>query len=127
MHRIAHSLYQGERLMRQPTTTPLQLVVAALPDAALRPLLLELLGATPAAPSVSAPTDVAATTTPAPRAKHPGGRPRGSLNKGVMPPGRERVVRAVASGAMTQAAAARELGCMPKTIATWVKRHRGEP
>jgi hypothetical protein len=40
--------------MRQPNVATLQAVIAALPDDRLRPLLLELLGATPTAPVASA-------------------------------------------------------------------------
>jgi hypothetical protein len=57
--------------MRQPATpSPLEILVAALPDAALRPLLIELLqnGAAPKA------LPVPATPTPA---KRPGGWPAG--------------------------------------------------
>jgi transposase-like protein len=127
--------------MRQP----LQILVDAIPDAALRPLVLELLqnGATPTAPVASAPNkpDVAETTTPAPPAKHAGGHPRGSPNKAKAPtvetgaakaaklaalPDREQLVRAVANGEMTQVAAARQLGCTAKTVSTWVTKFRSE-
>jgi hypothetical protein len=68
--------------MRQPATTPLQLVVDALPDAALRPLLLELLqnGATsaaPLAPDAAEATTPPATPAPATRRGWPRGKPRG--------------------------------------------------
>jgi transposase-like protein len=121
----------------------LQLVVAALPDAALRPLLLELLqnGATPTAPVASAdvrpPADAASTTTPTTRAQHPGGRPKGSRNKTTgaakaamlaAQPGREEMVADVAAGKITQAEAARRLNTTPKTVGSWVERfRRGKP
>jgi hypothetical protein len=59
--------------------TPLQILVAAIPNAALRPLLIELLqnGAMPAAPLAP---DAAETTTPAPATRRrgwPRGKPRG--------------------------------------------------
>jgi transposase-like protein len=122
--------------MRQ---SPLHLLVAALPQAALRPLLIELLqnDVTSAAPSADAdghkPTDATEGTTPASPAKHAGGRPRGSKNvetgakkaaKLAAQPERERIVRAVANGEMTQVAAARGLGCTPKTVSTWVAKFR---
>jgi hypothetical protein len=58
--------------------TPLQILVAAIPNAALRPLLIELLqnGAMPAAPLAP---DAAETTTPAPATRRrgwPRGKPR---------------------------------------------------
>jgi hypothetical protein len=126
--------------MRQPDVATLQVIVAALPDDRLRPLLLELLGVTPTVPVASAdapaPADDASTTTPTPRAKHPGGRPPGSRNK-VMTgaraaarlaslPNREQIVRAVAAGDMTQVAAAKALQCTAKTVSTWVERYRRE-
>jgi hypothetical protein len=56
--------------------TPLQILVAAIPNAALRPLLIELLqnGALPTAPLAP---DAAETTTPATRRGWPRGKPRG--------------------------------------------------
>jgi transposase-like protein len=127
--------------MRQP----LQILVDALPDTALRPLLLELLGVVSAAPLIASyehkPTDATEGTTPAPPAKHAGGRPRGSRNKAKAPavvtgarkaaklaaqPGRESIVRAVANGELTQAAGARQIGCTAKTLGTWVVRYRSE-
>jgi hypothetical protein len=127
--------------MHHPTA--LQLVVAALPDAALRPLLLELLGAMPAAPSADAdehkPPDAVVSTTPAPPAKHAGGRPRGSRNKSKAAatgakkaaqlaalPGREEIIRAVIGGELTQVAGAKKTGCTAKTLSTWVTRYRSE-
>jgi hypothetical protein len=63
--------------MRHPTS-PLETLVAALPNAALRPLLVELMqnGAMPAAPLAP---DAAETTTPAPARRRgwPRGKPRG--------------------------------------------------
>jgi hypothetical protein len=124
--------------MRQP----LQILVDALPDTALRPLLLELLGVVSAAPLIASdehkPPDAAETTTPAPPAKHAGGRPRGSRNRNKVvtgarkaaklaaQPGRESIVRAVAAGELTQAAGARQIGCTAKTLGTWVKLYRSE-
>jgi len=128
--------------MRQPDINILHAVIAALPDDRLRPLLLELLGVVSAAPLANAPSsdehkpDAAKTTTPAPPAKHAGGRPRGSKNKVVTgarkaaklaaQPGRESIVRAVANGELTQAAGARQIGCTAKTLGTWVVRYRSE-
>jgi transposase len=130
--------------MRQPDVNILQAVIAALPDDRLRPLLLELLGATPAVPAASAPItpDAAATTTPAAAAataKNRGGRPPGSHNKAkavetgaakaaalAALPGRAEMVAAVAAGKMTQAEAARRLNTTPKTVASWVERFRRE-
>jgi hypothetical protein len=56
--------------------TPLQILVAAIPNAALRPLLIELLqnGAMPAAPL--APDAAGTTTPPATRRGWPRGKPR---------------------------------------------------
>jgi Helix-turn-helix domain len=120
--------------MRQP----LQILVDALPDTALRPLLLELLqngNGVRAAPSASALPDAAETTTPAPPAKHAGGRPRGSRNKTTgaakaaklaAHPDRARLIAAVAAGTMTQTAAAKALNCTPKTISGWTEKFRRE-
>src|SRR5207342_309055 len=57
--------------------TPLQILVAAIPNAALRPLLIELLqnGAMPTAPL--APDAAETTTSPAARRGWPRGKPRG--------------------------------------------------
>jgi hypothetical protein len=133
-----------EDSMRQPDNNIiLHAVIAALPDDRLRPLLLELLGVVSAAPSADAdghkPADAVVTTTPAPPAKHAGGRPRGSRNKPKVAatgakkaaqlaaqPGRESIVRAVANGELTQAAGARQIGCTAKTLGTWVVRYRSE-
>jgi hypothetical protein len=129
--------------MRQPDVNILQAVIAALPDDRLRPLLLELLGMVSAAPSADAdehkPPDAVVSTTPAPPAKHAGGRPRGSRNKAKAPavvtgakkaaalaalPGRAEMVAAVAAGKITQAEAARQLNTTPKTVANWVAREQ---
>jgi hypothetical protein len=60
--------------MRQPDVATLQAAIAALPDDRLRPLLLKLLGATPAVPSQDERKPDAAENVPP---KHAGGRPRG--------------------------------------------------
>jgi hypothetical protein len=131
--------------MRQPDTNILQAVIAALPDDRLRPLLLELLGVVSAAPLADTdghkPTDAVVSTTPAPPAKHAGGRPRGSPNKAKATagatgaaqarhlaalPGREEIIRAVIAGELTQVAGAKKIGCTAKTLGTWVTRYRSE-
>jgi hypothetical protein len=66
--------------MRQPTTTPLQAIVAAIPDDRLRPLLMELLqnGAAPKA----LPAQTPATPMPTKRrGGWPAGRKRGRPSK----------------------------------------------
>jgi hypothetical protein len=135
-----------EESMRQPDVATLQAIIAALPDDRLRPLLLELLGVVSAAPSADAdehkPTDAASTTpTPPAKAKHAGGRPRGSPNKAKATagatgaaqarhlaalPGREEIIRAVIAGELTQVAGAKKIGCTAKTLGTWVVRYRSE-
>jgi hypothetical protein len=131
--------------MRQPDIATLQAVIAALPDDRLRPLLLELLGVVSAAPLANAPSsdehkppDAAETTTPAPPAKHAGGRPRGSKNtpagatgaaqarRLAAQPGREEIIRAVMAGELTQVAGAKKIGCTAKTLGTWVKKFHRE-
>jgi transposase-like protein len=127
--------------MRQP----LQILLDAIPDVALRPLVLELLqngnSATPAVPAASAPImpDAAATTTPAAApAKNRSGRPPGSKNKAKAPaetgakqaaalaarPGREQLIHDVVEGKLTRAAAARQFGTTPRTVANWVAREQ---
>src|SRR5262245_34011538 len=66
--------------MRQPATAALQILVSAVPDAALRPLLIELLLLNGAAPSASANehkrSDDTEPAAPGP-VKRGGGWPRG--------------------------------------------------
>jgi hypothetical protein len=124
--------------MRQP----LQILLDAIPDAALQPLVLELLqnGAPPTIPVAGADGHKpASSTTPTPPAKNRGGRPKGSLNKTTAGetgakaaarlaalPGREQIVRDVAQGKLTRSAASRQLGTTPRTIANWVDRFRSK-
>jgi hypothetical protein len=74
--------------------TPLQILVAAIPNAALRPLLIELLqnGAMPAAPLAP---DATETTTPAPATRRgwPRGKPRGRKTAAAGETAAERTAR----------------------------------
>jgi hypothetical protein len=72
--------------MRQPATTPLQAIVAAIPDDRLRPLLIELLQ-NGALPKVAMPAPAPKAARPAPKpapAKRSPGRPRGRPSKAAV-------------------------------------------
>jgi transposase-like protein len=129
-------------------TEALQILVEALPDEKLRPLLMKLLvietpqtqtgNTISAAPVAISEVTAAVTTTtvPAPVTKRPPGRPRIKPNatetgakaarRLASLPGRDEMVAAVVAGTKTRAAAAKELGTSPKTVSNWVERHRRE-
>jgi hypothetical protein len=79
--------------MEDSMATPLQILVAAIPNAALRPLLIELLqnGAMPAAPL--APDATETTTAPAARRGWPPGKPRGRKTAAAGETAAERTAR----------------------------------
>src|SRR6201989_1818816 len=101
--------------MRQPT--PLEIIITAIPDDRLRPLLLELLqkSAAPVAPAASAETTA---TAPSGAPAKPRGRPRGARTEAAT----VKMIADVAAGRVTRAAAGRALGHTAKTISAWTKK-----
>jgi hypothetical protein len=98
---LTHHSYHKEDTMRQPALDPsmLETLIAALPNAVLRPLLLSLLGVAPAA--------TAATATPASAPKSPARKRRGWIKgrpRKAPPREADRLVNAMAAAEAKRAA-----------------------